>query len=872
MSQPSPASSAATTSRWAAFAVLGMTTAGHTVAETARDALFLASIPSSRLPWMYATVGIGALLAIRAMRGVFSRFAPGTAFALTAVFGALVYVGIFAAIGRSQSQSWLFILYVYSSVLGSVLIVQFWTLLSSTIDIRNAKRQFAFIGAGSVSGAIAGSAIATVAAQTFNARYLLLVAAAGFVLAGIFGWMSLGGGVAKSTQTVEPRLRDGAVALRTHPYPKYVAAIVVLAAVVFTFSDFVFKATVAEAVDAENLASTFAVVYLALNVGSLFVQLALVTPLINRLQLNTVSAMTPSLTALAAAGVVALGTLPAAIGLRAIDGLFKHTLHRVTELLYVPMLPDVRGPVKRLIDVAGHRGGQIMASGAVLVVLWLGGGSNVLGVLLMVSAAAWIVVAVRMRQPYLDLFRRSLRSVSRLASTSRTDLDLASVETLLGALNSDVDRDVVVAMNILHRQGKTSIIPSLILHHPSGAVVADACRVFAEAGRVDVVPTIDRLLAAVATQSNPLAGRVGALVRARFRLAPDVAALRIIVEDDRPASRAVAAAELLMLGTEPQSAQRRLVDRVHSYGPSCQLEFLRTVSFRTDSFEMTGALREVLVVLSRQDGLIGEAALRAMGATHDVACTSIIVEALGRRDFVLAAREVLVQLGDDAVPPSAAMLRDPNVSLAVRRELPRVLANMGPSALSFLTEQLVREHTGVVAYRVLCALETMVLEWPEARPDSATLAHVVRDHLEAAERYAELASELELGAEASPQVRNRAHPMLVRLMGERQRHAVQRATRVFGLSHTDEDFHSISRGLSSIDRQTVISSIELLEASTDGEWAAIAAAAERLLVPRPSARERSYDQLLDDMMTDNSGTVRELAEAQRDLLARVGAV
>ncbi|MFT6158138.1 MAG: AAA family ATP:ADP antiporter [Myxococcota bacterium] len=821
---------------------------------------------------MYATVGLGALLAIRGMRGVFSRFPPGVAFALTAIAGACVYVGIFAAIGRSQSQSWLLILYVYSSVIGSVLIVQFWTVLSSSIDIRDAKRQFAFIGAGSVSGAIAGSAVATAAAQLVDARYLLLVAAAGFVLAGIFGWVSLGGGVAKAGPTVEPTLRDGARALRTHPYPKYVAAIVVLAAIVFTFSDFVFKATVADAVDAEDLASTFALVYLVLNVGSLFVQLALVTPLINRLQLNSVSALTPSLTALAAGGVVALGTLPAAIGLRAIDGLFKHTVHRTaTELLYVPMLPEVRGPVKRLIDVAGHRGGQIVASGAVLLVLWLGGGSNVLGVLLVVSAVAWIGVAVAMRQPYLDLFRRSLRSVSRSVPAAATDLDLASVETLLAALNSDVDRDVLVAVDILHRQGKASIIPALILHHPSDEVVAGACRVFAEAGRKDVVPLIDRLLANAAAQGNPLSSRVGALVRARFRLASDVEAMRMLVAEDRPSSRAVAAAELLMLGTESVAAQQDLVHRVYGYATPCQIEFLHTVSFRTDVFEMSGALREVLVTLSQRDAPVGEAALRAIGATHDVACTPIIVEALGRRDVMLAARDVLVQLGDDAVAASAAMLRDVNVSETIRLELPRVLAGMGRSASDFLTGQLVREHTGMVAYRVLCALENLVVEWPDARPEPQLLAQVVRDHLEAAERYSGLASELERAATDREDVRNRAHPLLVRLLRERQRHAVQRATRVYGLSFAQEDFRSISMGLSSEHRKTVISSVELLEASTDGEWSAIAVAAERLLQPEYTSRSRRYGAVLVDMMSDSSSTVRELAQAQRDLLARAEA-
>ena len=42
----------------AAFVTLGLVLAGHAVLETARDALFLRSLPASQLPWVYLIVAV----------------------------------------------------------------------------------------------------------------------------------------------------------------------------------------------------------------------------------------------------------------------------------------------------------------------------------------------------------------------------------------------------------------------------------------------------------------------------------------------------------------------------------------------------------------------------------------------------------------------------------------------------------------------------------------------------------------------------------------------------------------------------------------------------------------------------------------------
>src|SRR4029453_15815065 len=50
---------------WVGFATLLTIVAGHTVLETARDALFLADLPASRLPWAYLGIAVLAFAATR---------------------------------------------------------------------------------------------------------------------------------------------------------------------------------------------------------------------------------------------------------------------------------------------------------------------------------------------------------------------------------------------------------------------------------------------------------------------------------------------------------------------------------------------------------------------------------------------------------------------------------------------------------------------------------------------------------------------------------------------------------------------------------------------------------------------------------------
>ena len=59
-----------------AFLTLAAVMAGHAILETARDALFLARVPVSRLPWVYLAVTLGVVLVARAQHA-YSDYGAG---------------------------------------------------------------------------------------------------------------------------------------------------------------------------------------------------------------------------------------------------------------------------------------------------------------------------------------------------------------------------------------------------------------------------------------------------------------------------------------------------------------------------------------------------------------------------------------------------------------------------------------------------------------------------------------------------------------------------------------------------------------------------------------------------------------------------
>src|SRR6201999_2005022 len=103
-------------------------------------------------------------------------------------------------------------------------------------------------------------------------------------------------------------------------------------------------------------------------------------------------------------------------------------------------------------------------------------------------------VAITMEPRYLALFRDKIRAGSIETRAEVPALDLRALESLLAALGSDNDDEVLATIDLLIDYDRAHVIPSLLLYHPSRAVVLKALDVLCTSGRSDFTGAARRLL------------------------------------------------------------------------------------------------------------------------------------------------------------------------------------------------------------------------------------------------------------------------------------------------------------------------------------------------------------------------------------------
>lgn len=809
---------------WTALTTLFGFMASHAMLETARDALFLAEKSSSQLPWVYLAIAVFSLMLARLRE---RPQASGRRRSLGAwlVLAAVVDLAFWALVGTEAG--WVFYaLYVWSGVIATLFLVQFWLSMGDRFTATEAKRVFAVIGTGSVLGAILGSGLAAGLSLVIGARQLILVAS-GLLLATavvlrffgapvrepsarprtglieeIYEWLI---GHRAPRQRSGQTLAEGLALLRSAPYAKRVAIIVLLSTVTLTLADFVFKQAIDQNVPPEQMGTVFATIYLGLNVGSLFVQVALVGWLIRKLSLTTAVALLPIVLFGGGVGLAVFGGVASAIAIKGMDGVLKHTLHRTTtELLYVPMPERVRATAKTWIDVLGQRGTQAVTSIGILGLVALDADSTVFGLVLAGSAAVWGLAALELRRHYINLFRGSLQRGLVRTQIQFPEFDVSSLESLMASLNSANDAEVLAALEILAEQDKIHMVQVFILFHPSAEVVTTAAEYFADAGRVDFLPVARRRY-----QDDESAEVRAGLVRALSRVDPREDELREAAAAPDPALAATALAILVGLrAIHGEEATEKLTAAANAEDAATQLALARTMAHhRSDELASTA-----IALATHPSDDVRMATVAAMERQPDVRYLPSLLRLLGTHWTREAARNALAALGDPAFAALESALEDPGVPLGIRIHVPQTLVRLDPDrAASVLLRHLRSEAEGVVRYKTIRGLSQLRIDNPRLKLDQSELRQGTETGIAGTYELLDRRLTLERGVAEDPSRATPVQQLLVKLLKDKEEHSIDRLMRVLSLQYSANDIQRVWRGLSSTQRETRSSSRELLE-------------------------------------------------------------
>jgi ATP:ADP antiporter, AAA family len=784
----------------AATLVLFAILAGHSMLETARDALFLSALPASRLPTVYLAIAGLAFAVAGANRRLTRRFSRRGTLGATLVGSAVTTAAFWFWTGGGAAAIYAF--YVWTGLLATVVVVQLWLAIADEWDATLAKRAFAVVGAGGLIGATAGSAAAGALLQSLAPHDLILIAAAILLCAGGASAVLLPESAA--VPAARPRRRpvvarsDG---LWSNPYLRRLLLLVTATQVAVTSADLLFKAVVAESVPAEDLGSFFALFYTGLNTLSLLVQVILASWLLRRLGVSRALWVLPVLLAFGSLGFALTGALVPILVMKVVDGSLRHSLHRTgIELLYLPLPARLRDRHKVSIDGAGARGGQAIAALALLGAMSLGLGLTDLALIVTGAVVLLLVAVVAIKRHYVELFREQLREGSIETRAGVPELDLHSLEALIAALSSDDDRVVLSSLDLLEESGRAKLVPPLILHHPSREVVTRALELFCASGRRDFLPLAHRLLASVDPNLRTAALRAVAVAGG----AGEEPTLREALGDPSPSVRATAVIGLISSSRAEGEMSPELTEMLQAPDPESRVALARAIQDRPGArfHPILRALAEV------PEPEVQAEVARAVAAAPGASFVPLLLPMLGDRRTRSEARAALVAIGRPALAALDEVLADTSRPRRMRLHTPRTISRFrSQAAADVLSKHLERELDTAIGYKILRGLGRMVVDAPRIQLDPVLLDR----SLEAVLRRAITLLDWRLSLEEELGWATTAGGLLVALLREKEEGCAERAFRLLGLRQGTEDFEAIWSGLRSADRKSAASARELLE-------------------------------------------------------------
>ena len=834
----------------------------HSVMETARDTLFLTNLPATELPRAYLAIALLAILELKIHERVLPYIKDRRVLlAASLIFGSLITLAFWGFL--EQLGPWApFGFYVWTGLLITVVLIEFWLLLDDAVTITQAKRIFPAIAAGGVTGAMFGSALAEGLLRLASPAELVLMAAAILAISAgtAFLWK------VRDLQPADQAIPTGTASLGwllRESYLSRVLSLVLLGTVALTVVDFVFKSTVADSIPASGLGPFFARFYLGLNTVALLVQVVGAGWLLQGFGAHRSSALLPVLVFGGALGLVVGPVLPFAVALKAVDGSLRHTLYRsAVEVLYLPLDSRRRERAKGIIEVFGHRGGQAAASLLIIGAVALGLTTQQLGIGLALLVVGWLLAILSTRKQYVEQFRARLRQGVIDTELELEELDKHSIDALSNALNSEDDEEVLAAIDIFDSHGRADLMPVLVLYHPSKTVRRRALEAFAEASDQRFVPVARRML------SDDDADVRAAALRALTAVDPDRALLEEKLDLEASIVQATALVGLLALdqnnGRADASSAKKLDDWVGSGSASTQSSLARAIRK-----EGGPIFHEALIgLIESEDASVQLDTLRAMEANPDARFLTHLLPLLGNSDLREAARRAIVAIGPETLQALDLALGDPSTPRKVRRRIPHTIIRYEPeSAAEVLLRHLDREHDGSIRLKIMRALSRLQATHPDIFLDHAVLEEQLRWSLQRVVQLLQWHAAIDNGGAESS-----ADAELLRIaLRDKERATLERAFWLMGLQHPEENFALVWRGLQSDNPRLHAASVEVLEAVLtgpareavlaivdDGEPSArrARAAATALGV---TVRSVSHREALDAMIVDQSEVVRSIA-------------
>lgn len=789
------------------FLSLTVALASFVFAKAVRDALFLDRFRADALPYVY----IGVALSIGAVVSVYVRLAARVSqlrlISATLVFFMLNVVAVWWGVRRDWAPM-AAVFYIWTSLFGIILTVQVWTLASSLLNARQARRLFPLVGSGGILGATLGGLLAAALVKSLGTENLILVLllllGVSLCLAQVAGRCFCPAGQIPCSAGIPPRRLNIFRVLRmtfASPYLRLIALLLAIAAVVTLNVDFQFKVIAQEAMqDEDSLTRFFGSFHAYVGAAAFLLQILIGPRVFEKHGLRLTLLVLP--VALLAGTTLLLAyplALVSGILLKGSEGTLRHSIDRATiEALYVPIPESVKSQVKAVIDMVLQRfadglGGLLLLA----MTAGLGFGLRGLAVFNALLIGAWIWTAMRTRKQYVAAVRSTLaeRQIVPESALRSAFRDPESLQTLRDMMNDPDEEVVLYAMEVALAVGRRDWLSKKLLDHPSRNVRLRA---------IEEIPlTADDLLARLRDEPD-IQVRAKAMGRA-CRVNRPESPLAAVYEQLAVPDLRLRLAALSCLAQQVSEAEaaplRRYLLSVTADLPEDSIRW-KDVAEALGEIRHAAALDLHLKLLHHPNPEVRLEAVRSAGRAGHRALVPFLIRMLSDRRLASPAERALQEYGPRILGTLGDVLRDPAEPMEVRRAIPGVLAGIPHQGAVDLLVEALEQPDGALRFHSLRALNKLRVRDESFRFDRALLARRIQEEAEKAQAHRRALAAL------YPQATG---DLLEQLLREKLLQARERVFRLLGLILPPSSAHAAYNALLGDDRARRASAAEYLD-------------------------------------------------------------
>ena len=810
-----------------AFASLMLVIAAYTTVKSVRDALFLARFGITQLSFMAIGLALatGFIIAIY-LRGTAgmqrNRLIWGTNLVI-----ATSLLGIRAGLAITSLASLLpWVLYIWSSIFGVFIVMQFWLLANDLFDPREAKRLFGFVGAGAIMGGVTGGFLSRSLAGPLGASNLLILAAAMLVAEAVL--VSLVWPMRRMEPALprrRPRPGDdedkssggGLGALKENRSVRLLAGALLLSVLATTLLDWQFKGIVkaAFADRTDEMAGFFGALYGWLSVGSFVIQTFVTGAVLRRFGVGVgllalpVSLLFGSVLILGHGLIPMVSLLVAASGAKVAEGGLRFSLDKASmELMWLPVPADIKERGKSFVDTVVDRLGTGLTG-----FLWLGlayfgldsqGNIHMISLAVIAVLVVWLFVLLGARGAYRGALRDILsrRSRAELDPETMNLMDAEARRLVTGELTQEDPQQVLFTLYLLENwEGPLPELAPLLVHKDENVRV-ETLKLLARMERAKLRRAATACLADESARVREAAivylhrtspgGRDLVLEQAVTSggLPPEVMDVIQLGSPDR----AVAAASQIQATLQrADAAERAALVRLLAGAPP----------------EMGAAL--LSASLDDKEPEVARAALYAAGRAGAAGLAEQMCAKLEEVPLHLAAADALSLLGEQANPSLLTLAADEDASIRARLRALQLLGKSGGPDVVPLLLGLLAHTDPDLAHRALRALNRMRSRGtvPRLEGDQAALVEGSLERL-ITRLYRDL---LALGLGSWPDLRGapQGGDLLEQVMRGRVSRGMDQVFRLLALVHDPREIHDAYMGLRSPLKAIRASSIEFMD-------------------------------------------------------------